>query len=225
MEKNLRKSVIEDREKGRLPDYEEELLKIEHEITLVKTRPLKELITRDNVDSVFMISSVNPIGEKEEYKEIKCSDYYELLKFLIRYGYIDETYNDYMTYFYEESLSANDKIFLRRITDKRGADYEYSLKEVQKVIASPILRVVDFGEEETLNFDLLSGILVDLGKPKYQEYLSTLIKQLRDKKEVEFISKFYVSDRFVNTFVAKLNEQWPEFFLMLLIIRQFHLSK
>jgi hypothetical protein len=211
-EEDLRKKAIEDREKGVLSDYEEELLKIEHKITLVKTQPLKELITRDNADSVFMISSVNPIGDKEEYKEIKGSDYYELLKFLIRYGYIDETYNDYMTYFYEESLSANDKIFLRRITDKRGADYEYSLKEVQKVIASPILRVVDFGEEETLNFDLLSGILVDLGKPKYQEYLSTLIKQLRDKKEVEFISKFYVSDRFVNTFVVKLNEQWPEFF-------------
>jgi hypothetical protein len=117
-----------------------------------------------------------------------------------------------MTYFYEESLTANDKIFLRRITDKRGADYEYSLKEVKKVIASPILRVVDFGEEETLNFDLLCGILVNLGMPKYQEYLSTLINQLRDKKEVEFISKFYVSDRFVNTFVVKLNEQWPEFF-------------
>ena len=60
-------------------------------------------------------------------KEIKSSDYFELLKFLISNGYIDETYNDYMTYFYEDSLSAQDKVFLRRITDRKGADYDYKI--------------------------------------------------------------------------------------------------
>lgn len=211
-EKSLRKKAIEDREKGKLSDYEKEVADIEHRIVFAKTQLLGELITRDNADSVFMINSINPIGQEEGYNEIKGSDYFELLRFLIRYGYIDETYSDYMTYFYEESLSANDKTFLRRITDKRGADFEYSLKEVQKVIASPVLRVVDFSEEETLNFDLLSGILVNQGIPKYQKYLATLIQQLKDKKQIEFVSKYYDSDKFVNTFIVKLNEQWAEFF-------------
>lgn len=211
-EKNLRKKALENREDGILQDYEKEVREIEHKITLVKTYLLSELVTRDNADTVFMLNAVNPIGEEEEYKEIKRSDYFGLLKFLIRYGYIDETYNDYMTYFYEEGLTANDKIFLRRITDKRGSDYEYSIKEVQKVIASPILRLVDFSEEETLNFDLLRGILVNLEIPKYQEYLLTLIEQIRNKKQIDFISKFYCSDKFVEAFVVKLNELWPEFF-------------
>lgn len=173
---------------------------------------LSELITRDNADSVFMINSINPIGDEKSYNEIKGSDYFDLLKFLIRYGYIDETYSDYMTYFYEESLSANDKTFLRRITDKRGADFEYSLKEVQKVIASPVLRVVDFAEEETLNFDLLKGILNNQGITKYQEYLTTLIQQLKEKKQIDFISGYYNSDKFVDIFIVKLNEQWTEIF-------------
>lgn len=120
--------------------------------------------------------------------------------------------SDYMTYFYEESLSANDKIFLRRITDKRGADFEYLLKEVQKVIASPVLRVVDFAEEETLNFDLLNGILDNQGIPKYQEYLTTLIQQLKEKKQIDFISRYYDSDKFMDIFIVKLNEQWTDFF-------------
>lgn len=212
MKKKLRKKAIEDREKGKLLDYGKEVADIEHRIALAKTQLLSELITRENADSAFMISSTNPIGQEQNYNEIKGSDYFELLKFLIRYGYIDETYSDYMTYFYEESISANDKTFLRRITDKRGADFEYSLKEVQKVIASPVLRVVDFGEEETLNFDLLSGILVNQGIPKYQKYLTTLIQQLKDKKQIDFISMYYDSDKFVNTFIAKLNEQWTDFF-------------
>lgn len=211
-EKNLRKKAIEDRGAGALASREKEVLEIEQKITRTKNCLLNELVMRDNADSIFMISSINPIGEKEEYREIKSSDYFELLKFLIRYGYIDETYNDYMTYFYEESLTVNDKTFLRRITDKRGADYGYVIKEVQKVITSPILRIVDFNEEETLNFELLRGLLVNQEIPKYREYLSALIEQIKNKKQVDFVSKFYDSDKFVDRFIVKLNEQWPDFF-------------
>lgn len=211
-EKKLRKKAIEDRANGKLPSYEREVADIEQKIVLVKSQLLAELITRENAESVFMINSINPIGQEQNYNEIKGSDYFELLKFLIRSGYIDETYCDYMTYFYEESLSANDKTFLRRITDKRGADFEYSLQEVQKVIISPVLRVVDFGEEETLNFDLLSGLLVNQGLPNCQMYIKALINQLKTDNRIDFVTKYYASDKFVNTFIVKLNEQWPEFF-------------
>lgn len=211
IEKNLRKEAIQDCLDENLPSYEAKLSEIEHEIIVTKTKLLNELVTRDNMDDVFMIISTNAINDKNEFKEIKGSDYFDLLKFLVLYGYIDETYNDYMTYFYEESLSANDKTFLRRITDKRGADYEYSLREVQKVLASPVLRVVDFSEQETLNYDLLNGLVINQGVPKYQKYLSTLVEQIKKRKLVDFVSKFYDSEQFVDEFIIKLNEQWPEF--------------
>lgn len=211
-EKKLRKHAIEDREQNALLRYEEEISNIEHKILLVKTQLLRELITRENSDIVFMINSVNPVGDKEEYKEIKSSNYFDLLKFLIREGYIDETYPDYMTYFYEESLTTSDKIFLRRITDRRGADYEYTVKEVQKILASPVLRVADFSEEETLNYDLLNGLLANQGIPKYKEYLTTLLNQLETGKKIDFISKYYDTEIFDDLFVEKLNEHWTGFF-------------
>lgn len=102
--------------------------------------------------------------------------------------------------------------YLLRITDKKGSDYEYSLKDVEKVLSSPVLRVVDFYEEETLNFNLLKGLLVNQENPKYQKYLSALIKQMKDNKDTEFISKFYDSTQFDKTFIIKLNEQWTDFF-------------
>ena len=204
--------VIDNRNKGMMTELEVKLQDIEQRISATKTKLLSELITRDNTDSIFMIKSINPIGEENQYNEIKGSDYLELLKFLISNGYIDETYNDYMTYFYEDSLSAHDKMFLRRITDKKGSDYEYSLKDVEKVLSSPVLRVVDFYEEETLNFNLLKGLLVNQENPKYQKYLSALIKQMKDNKDTEFISKFYDSTQFDKTFIIKLNEQWTDFF-------------
>lgn len=211
-EKEKRIEVIDNRNKGMMTELEVKLQDIEQRISATKTKLLSELITRDNTDSIFMIKSINPIGEENQYNEIKGNDYLELLKFLISNGYIDETYNDYMTYFYEDSLSAHDKMFLRRITDKKGSDYEYSLKDVEKVLSSPVLRVVDFYEEETLNFNLLKGLLVNQENPKYQKYLSALIKQMKDNKDTEFISKFYDSTQFDKTFIIKLNEQWTDFF-------------
>ena len=211
-EKNKRLEAIDNRNRGRVSELEIKIQNIEQQISATKTKLLRELITRDNTDSIFMIKSINPIGEENEYNEIKGNDYFDLLKFLISNGYIDETYNDYMTYFYEDSLSAHDKMFLRRITDKKGSDYEYSLNNVKKVLCSPVLRVIDFYEEETLNFDILKELLGNQRDLKYQKYLSTLIKQLKDNRKIEFISKFYDSAQFDRTFIIKLNEQWPDFF-------------
>ena len=207
-EKAERLKVVDSRKNDMLTEVQH----IEQEISATKTKLLNELITRNNSESVFMIKSVNPIGEEKEYNEIKRSDYFELLKFLISNGYIDETYNDYMTYFYEDSLSAHDKMFLRRITDKKGSDYEYSIKDVEKVLSSPVLRVVDFYEEETLNFDILKGLLASQKTPKYQKYLSALIKQMKENKDTKFISKFYDSAQFDRRFIIKLNAQWTDFF-------------
>lgn len=211
-EKARRRETIEDRNNGKISEYEKKLSKLDYQISTARTKLLSELITRHNADTVFMIKSINPIGEENEYKEIKSSDYFELLKFLISNGYIDETYNDYMTYFYEDSLSAQDKVFLRRITDRKGADYDYKIKDVEKVLSSSILRIVDFYEEETLNFDLLNGLLGNLQNSRYQKYLSVLIKQMKDKKCLNFISKFYDSSQFDIQFIVKLNELWPDFF-------------
>lgn len=211
-EKDKRIEVVDNRNKELLSELEMEIQDIEQRISATKTKLLSELITRDNIATIFMIKSINPIGEENEYNEIKGNDYFDLLKFLISNGYIDETYNDYMTYFYADSLSAHDKIFLRRITDKKGRDYEYSLNDVGRVLSSSVLRGVDFYEEETLNFNLLEGLLASQESPKYQKYLAALIKQIKTNKEIEFISKFYDSVQFDRTFIIKLNEQWADFF-------------
>ena len=211
-EKGKRIEAIDNKNKGLLLEFETKIQNLENEISATKSKLLNELITRENADSIFMIKSINPIGKENEYKEIKGNDYFELLKFLISNGYIDETYNDYMTYFYEDSLSAHDKVFLRKITDKKGRNYEYPLKDVMKVLSSPVLRVVDFYEEETLNYDLLKGLLVNQKNPKYRNYLSALLKQIKDSKCIEFVSKYYESLQFDRTFIVELNKQWPEFF-------------
>ncbi|HGU0946688.1 TPA: hypothetical protein ACM6YS_004992, partial [Escherichia coli] len=139
--------------------------------------------------------------------EIKSSEYFDLLKYLIRDGYIDETYTDYMTYFYENSLSRIDKMFLRSITDQKGKEFTYQLKNPKLVVAR--LREVDFEQEEALNFDLLAYLLQT---PALVNLIKRLFKQLRKDRRVEFIRGYFETERAQPVFINRLNTQWPEFF-------------
>lgn len=211
-----RKQAVQDNLDGNLPGLSSELAKIERDIALTKTKPLKDLMTRENINSVFAIIHTNEIGEVNKFEEIKGSDCFDLLKFLIRSGYVDETYTDYMTYFYEDSISANDKTFLRRITDRRGSEYTYALREPRKVIESPILRDVEFEQEETLNFDLLECLLLNDVTSNYATYLKVLIEQIRRTRNFGFVFKFYDTDKAHKQFVIRINEQWSDFFFLVL---------
>jgi len=189
-EKTKRKQAIQDYSDGIISELENELSTIKYKLSKIATKSLKDLLTRENIDKYFTINHSNEVGETNKFTELKKNEYFPLLKFLIRSGFIDETYKDYMSYFYEESISSNDRSFLRRITDKRGADYTFTIREPLKVLASPILRNVDFEQEEILNYDLLECLLINNEEANYEEYLKTLIEQLRGSRNFDFVSKF-----------------------------------
>lgn len=210
-ELSKRKQAVQDILDSNLPMLETQLSNVEQDILLIRTKSLKALITRENIDSIFSINYTNEVGEINKFEEIKGSEYFDLLKFLVRNGYIDETYTDYMTYFYEDSISANDKIFLRHITDKRGFDYTYALKEPNKIIESPVIRTVEFQQEETLNFNLFECLLLNESIEKYRQCLKVLFNQIKDTRNFDFLSKFFDLEIAHKQLIIKTNELWSEF--------------
>ena len=211
-----KKQALQDKQDDNLLNLEAKLTEIEHEIALIQSRTLSELISRENINELFSAKSYNALGEVNEYKEIKRSEYFDLLKFLIRNGYIDETYNDYMSYFYPGSLKTKDKIFLRRVTDKRGSEFTYTLEDPKMIVESPVLGVADFEQEEVLNFDLFEYLLENDNTDKNTMYLKTLFSQIRENENYEFISKYYDSEKEYKNFVIAMNKQWPNFLLSVL---------
>lgn len=101
----FRKQILDDKLNGNSDELQQEILDLEQNVIEIKNKQLHQIITRDNIDTIFTITSTNEIGNVTDFNEIKSSEYFDLLKYLIRNGYIDETYADYMTYFYENSLS------------------------------------------------------------------------------------------------------------------------
>lgn len=173
-------------------------------------KSLHEIITRDNIDVIFSITSKNEIGIVTDFNNIKSNEYFDLLKYLIRNGYIDETYTDYMTYFYENRLSRTDKIFLRSITDKKAKEYTYHLDNPKKVISR--LRLVDFDQEEILNYDLLTYLISNRFENNYFEYLKRFITQLKKTWNSDFVESYFDITSELPYYVKILNIVWPNLF-------------
>ena len=201
-----RKQAIENRLNSSIPKLENEKVVLEQKRISMQNRQLCEIITRDNIDSIFSITSTNEVGTVTHFNKIKSSEYFDLLKYLIRNGYIDETYADYMTYFYENSLSRIDKTFLRSITDKKAKEYTYKLKNPKLVVSR--LRLVDFDQEETLNFDLFTYLL----QTSHIDYVKRLIEQLKSTKNLKFIGAYFDTTIELSAYIKHLNMGWPEVF-------------
>lgn len=202
-----RKKAIENRLNENITTIEHKVNTLRRELALLKDKQLKDIISRENIDEIFSITNTNEIGKVTDFNEIKCSEYFDLLKYLIRNGYIDETYADYMTYFYEHSLSRVDKTFLRSITDKKSKEYTYRLKNPQMVISR--LRLVDFDQEEIFNFDLLTYLLQSLSNT---EYIERFIKQLKNTKNFNFIGAYFDVTTELPSYISNLNIIWPKMF-------------
>lgn len=168
----------------------------------LRNSPLKDIITRENETDFF-----TPEQTEKDYSEITNSDYFSLLKYLLRMGYIDETHADYMTYFYENSLCASDKIFLRSVTDQKAKEAEYSLKDPRLVFSR--LRPMQFLQEEALNYDLLDYLLES---ESHSESTANLFAQLRDRENYDFVVAYYDRAEKKNRFVQSANNLWPELF-------------
>lgn len=195
----------------RMLQLQKERVELEEKIRRLRTSKLSEIITRDNAQRVFAFVPQDELGQDVNFDKIRANPYFSLLKYLIWNGYIDETYSDYMTYFYGNSLSNSDKNFLLSVTDKDAKEYTYELRDPELVFKE--LRLVDFDEEETLNFSLFGYLITKQGN---SEQLKHLILQLKNKKKYDFVYQYYSLNANIKELVVVLNDQWPTLFAEML---------
>jgi len=202
-----RKEAVKNKEVENIERIKQDIFNLQEELEMLKNKKLCNIISRNNIDNIFKTTYINEIGVERDFNEIKETPYFDLIKYLIRNGYIDESYADYMTYFYENSLSRIDKTFLRSVSDKKAKEYTYELKSPRMVIDR--LSDVSFDEEEILNFDLFCFLLTT---PEYDMQLHRFLLQLKNTKNFKFIQGFFISEREIQQLVFKLNNQWQNFF-------------
>ena len=208
-----RKKLLEERKENTISEIEKKINSLEYGKNKLKYGPFQKIITRENMDNIFTCTYIDELKNEHKFEDVKGSPYFKLLKFLIREGYLNERYSYYMAYFYENSLTKEDKNFLIAVADKEKLEYNYKLNNPNLVAER--LGISDFDEIESLNFDLLNYLL-KLEDSNSKNKKTTMFTQLKETKNFEFVSSYLRLDNLEEVYRKKftilLYSIWETFF-------------
>lgn len=177
----------EDREEA----IKSEIQKLEKQKNSIRHLTVQEILT--NKSSKVNIDSTTKQGL--------------LLRLLLRSGYINEDYLDYISLFYEGSITKEDRSFLLNVKSQSALAHDYSLSKIANLIGK--IRTVDFEQAYLLNYNLLDFMLVNEG---YRVQLDNVLKQLHDNNDygTDFIEGFLTNGTNIEVFVRELTSKWPD---------------
>lgn len=103
----------------------------------------------------------------------------DLLVFLLRNGYLDEDYANYINYFHPNSINKDEMNFILGVRNHRlKLEYSYPIRNVAQVFTK--LQDFEFKQKEVLNFDLVDYVL---SKKINTTSAKVLIEQLSNHTE------------------------------------------
>lgn len=183
-----REKQLKDKLNGKISDLNGAIIKLESEKDSIKIGTVKSLINGNN-DSGFILP-----GNK-------------LVVYLLRNGYIDENYYDYISYFYEGSITKEDKHFLLSVKNREALDFDYQLEKVDEVLKK--MQLNDFKSLSILNVYLLNsllkpGIKYSEEKRMFFELLYTEFLSKRSEKAMKFIDIYIQKGDFTALFIPEL---------------------
>ena len=207
-----RRSLITMRYQNKEEEISKRVVELRKTIDHIRNAPFYTLINDQNSKLVFL--------EEDETieKEIKANAYFPLIKYLVVNGMIDENYHDYQTVFYGRSISHNDKIFLRSITDSNPKEWAYKIDNVPLVAER--IKKEHFANAESLNFDLLTFLIEH--SDDFHVQLDKIIDQLKTTRNESFILDYFSLMGIAEKAIPSLALRWTE--LPSLIINSSKLS-
>ena len=146
-------------------------------------------------------------GEKTEFEGYINNPKTRLVAFLIRNGYMDENYHDYMTYFYPTEYTLKDKNYMICLHCGEQTDFDYHLNKPELIMYD--LLDTDYTRPGILNYDLLSqAMIVDPEKAKW------IIEEAKEEKAYEFVCGYLQNEELEDTcagFIELLSDKWFTF--------------
>lgn len=160
----------------------------------LKQNTLKELLT---------------IYSNEEFFE---SDMHRpLLQFLVREGYIDEHYPDYISFFIGSVINIIERDYAQSVINHINSEFDVTLINVEKILEK-YLTPRQFLHTSILNFNLVDFILEN--HEKFNDHYNNLFKLLSNQDELSIQFIFEYIDRGVNSslFINQIVKSWQTFF-------------
>lgn len=162
-----------------LADYE----KIDQDVMRINDNTLQQLIEENPIEDVL------PDRVREN----------DLLVFLLRHGYINESYADYINYFHPGSISKEELNFILSVRNHKGVkNFGFPITHCENVCER--LFDYEFEQPETLNFNLLDFLL---NTQAHKLKVKRLIKQIVNRSETShsFIKAYIERNKNIEKFM------------------------
>lgn len=183
------------------------------------TTDRKEILKKnieDDTKKISMLRSATLSALIEEYssEEVLPDETKEnkLLVFLLRHGYIDEHYAEYINYFHPNSITKDEMNFILGIRNFEAiGDFSYPLANCAQIIER--IEVYEFKQPETLNFNLFDYMITQEVKgEKYDIFIKQIVD--RSEKSKEFIKAYIERGNNQEIFIHEIchysNAIWPD---------------
>ncbi|MDQ1208517.1 guanylate kinase [Acinetobacter baylyi] len=160
----------------------------------LKQNTLKELLT---------------IYSSEEFFE---SDMHPpLLQFLVREGYIDEHYPDYISFFIDSVINITERDYAQRVINHINSEFDITLTNVGKILEK-YLTPRQFSHTSILNFNLLDFILAN--KIRFKDHYNNLFILLsnQDERSIQFIFEYIDRGENLSLFINQIVKSWQNIF-------------
>lgn len=147
------------------------------------------------------------LRENDDQFEVKTKDQKQsqLIRILLRNGYIDESYSNYVSLFHEGALTRADKEFVLNVKAHVRTQPDYKLVELANVVSK--LPAFEFEKEYVLNFKLVDYLITLNGE---NEKLDRVMQLLANEKEssIYFLNKYIFHCADIEVFFQKLAKYW-----------------
>lgn len=195
----------------------QQIAEVKNALETLEIMPLREMIDNGNADEIFGATYTNALGEVESYADVKRSSYFSLIPYLVRSGYIDESYQDYMSYYYADGLRREDKVFLRSLLEHNYKGAAYRLEEPCKVVGW--MHSGQFENAECLNYQLLDALLLTACHPgelpkgtvqrgvDCEDRLRRLIRYVFKNRAMDFFDGYLWHGKYAADFVEQMNRE------------------
>lgn len=186
-----RKTLIQSIADGKIEDLREERKAFVDALSATKKFTLLDIAKSDR--NIF--EHVDTIKGHEEK--------YQVLKYLLEKGYIDEKYFFYISIFQEGRLTPSDQEFLLSIKFNAPKEFDYKLQEIPSLIQN--LSIVDYDHKGILNKDLLEFCLLHEDEYEYEIKCDAILKQMVVHEQyIDLLYKFMQEGDCVPTFIKRL---------------------
>lgn len=191
LEREARIKDQEEKNRGKILEKKQKLINKKNTLRL---NTLKELLTKESSEIFFDPKNHPP-----------------LLQFLIREGYIDEQYPDYISLFIDSVINITERDYAHRVLNHIDSDFDLNLTNVEKLL-DKYLTPRQFLHTSILNFNLVDFILNN--STQFKDSYNNLFELIsnEDERSIQFVFEYI--DRGENSplFINKIVKSWQTIF-------------